>query len=454
MKIHIKTIGAVGLIALGTFRTSAEISEAARNNWPQWRGPLATGVAPKATPPTSWSETEHIRWKIKIPGNGTATPVIWNDHIFIETAIPTSNKSALAAGAAADATPSDGGPGRGGRGGMSMAPTDTQRFAVLCLDRQTGRVLWQKTAREEMPHEGHHRDHGFSSFSPITDGSVVIAYFGSRGLYCYDFEGNLRWSKDLGRMQTKMGFGEGGSAALFGKSVVVKWDHEGEDFIAAFDRDSGKELWRQARNEDTSWSTPLVVEHGTGAQVVTAATGKTRSYDLATGKQVWEGPGLTPNAIPTPVAANGVVYVTSGFRGNALYAIQLGATGDVTGSKNILWQHAKGTPYVPSPLLSGENLYFFSGNDPKLSCFDAKTGQPRYEAERIEGFMGVYSSPVAAAGRVYLVGRNGTTVVIRDGSKLEVLATNKLDEQFEASPALAGKELFLRGHQYVYCIAE
>lgn len=336
----------------------------------------------------------------------------------------------------------------------SQKPTEPYQFAVLALDRQTGKTLWQKVAREDLPHEGHHADHGFASYSPITDGKYLFAYFGSRGLHCYDLQGNLKWHKDLGKMQTKNSFGEGSSPALHGSTLVVNWDHEGEDFIVALNTETGKELWRQSREEDTSWSTPLIVQHEGKPQVITAATKRIRSYDLANGKLLWEHGGLTANVIPTPVAGNGTVYITSGFRGAALFAIKLGGSGDLTGTDFITWSHSKATPYVPSPLLSGGKLYFFSGNKDILSCFDAKTGKPLFEETRIEGLQGVYASPVAASGRVYLVGRNGGSAVIKQSDTLEVLATNRLDEKFDASPAIAGNQLFLRGHEHLYCLAE
>ena len=432
----------------------------ADQNWPQWRGPLATGAAPAANPPTTWSETQNVKWKVKIPGSGLATPIIWENQIFIETAIATGNKPQTTE--KSDPTPApaepaqDNPPPRPRRGGGmgSQKPSEVYQFVLLCLDRQTGKTLWQKVAREEVPHEGHQQDNGFASYSPVTDGQSVFAYFGSRGLHCYDLKGNLKWKKEFGQMQTKMGFGEGSSPALFGNTIVINWDHEGDDFIVALDKESGKELWRQPRDEETTWATPLIVQHEGKAQVVTAATRKIRSYDLATGKQIWEGPGLTPNVIPSPVAADGIVYLTSGFRGNALFVIRLGRTGDLTGSDAILWSHHKSTPYVPSPLLDAGKLYFFSNNNGVLSCFDAKSGRPLIDAERVEGLQGVYASPVSASGRVYLVGRNGTTVVIKNSDKLEILATNHLDEKIDASPALAGKDLFLRGHDFLYCIAE
>jgi outer membrane protein assembly factor BamB len=324
----------------------------------------------------------------------------------------------------------------------------------MCLDRETGKTVWEKVVKEEVPHEGHHRDHGFSSYSPVTDGKLVWAYFGSRGLHCFDVDGNPKWQKELGKMQTKMGFGEGNSPAVHGDVIVVNWDHEGQDFIVALNGQTGDELWHTPRDEETTWTTPLIVEHEGQAQVIVAATRKVRSYDLKTGKQVWEGPGLTANVIPTPVAANGVVYLMSGFRGNALYAIKLGKTGDLSNSDAILWSHKKSTPYVPSPLLSGNRLYFLAGNTGRLSCFDVKSGKPLYENERVEGLENVYASPVAAGGKVYLVGRNGTCVVIKDADKLEVVATNTMGEPMDASPAIVGKEIILRGKENLYCIAE
>ena len=413
-------------------------------NWPQWRGPHGIGISTTANPPTTWSETTNLKWKVKLPGRGSSTPITWDDRIFIQTAVARS------AGPASAPAPANAFQGRRG----ASKPTDPVAFSLLCLDRKTGKTLWEKAVREEVPHEGHHPDHGFSSHSPVTDGSVVIAYFGSRGLHCLDLKGNLKWSKDLGKMQTKMSFGEGSSPALHGDTVVVNWDHEGEDFIVAFNKNTGQEKWRQPREEDTSWSTPLIVEHGGKAQVITTATRRIRAYDLATGKPLWEHAGLTANSIPSPVHGEGVVYATSGFRGNALYAIKLGKEGDLTGTESVLWSHNKGTPYVPSPLLYQGRLYFFSSNTGILSVFDAKTGKPLIDGARIEGLQGVYASPVGAGGRVYLVGRNGTSVVLRASDTLEILATNALEERIDASPALAGTDLLLRGQESLYCISQ
>ena len=328
--------------------------------WPQWRGPLCTGAAPLADPPQTWSETQNVKWKSPIPGEGDATPVIWGGRVFLLTAVATGKPNPSAP--------------------TLEAPAQPYQFTVLCLDRANGHVLWQKVARQETPHEGRQENNTFASASPITDGSVVLAFFGSRGLYCYDLDGGLKWHADFGKMKTRMGFGEGASPALSGNTIVVCWDDETErDFIVALDKETGKELWRTPRDEATGWSTPLVVGFQGQKQVVVNATKAVRSYDLATGKELWSCTGQTMNAIPSPVAASDVVYVTSGFRGAALQAVRLGRSGDLTGSDAILWSHAKNTPYVPSPLLAGDFLYVIKGNDPILSCFNAKSGEPVFE---------------------------------------------------------------------------
>jgi len=436
---------------------------AADTDWPTWRGPQRNGTAPGATPPLKWSESEHVQWKYPIPGLGTSSPVIWGDSVFITTAIGTGKKpDGSPAGVQtppADPPPPPAGEGRRGRRGgggfgRGTAPAEVQQFAILCIDKKTGKERWRKIVKETLPHEGHHQDHGFASASCVTDGEHLFAFFGSRGLYCCDMQGNVKWEKDLGDMQTRAGFGEGASPALHGKTLVVNWDHEGADFVVAFNKATGDELWRKDRDELTSWTTPFVIEHEGKAQVVISGEKRIRSYDLATGNEIWQCGGMTSNVIPTPVSGFGMVFVTSGFRGAGLRAIKIGRSGDLTDSDAIAWQHNDRTPYVPSPLLSDDRLYFYSGNNAMLSCFDAKTGKPHYAAERVAGISGVYASPVAAAGRVYLAGRDGATVVIKDGTALEILATNKLDDKFDASPALSGKQLFLRGHKFLYCLAE
>lgn len=452
--------GLLGLFLAGVTE-AAELPEGAQNYWPQWRGPLCSGVAPLADPPLEWSETNHVKWKTLIPGEGDCTPVVWGNQVFVLTAIATGKKVESTAenqpppptqlrNGNTNAAPPQGGSDK------PKGPGEVYQFVVLCCDRQTGKILWQKVAREEAPHEGHHPDHGYASSSPVTDGQVLVAYFGSRGLYCYDLQGNLKWSKALDKQTIRANFGEAATPALHGHTLVLVRDDESDkNFVVAYDTQSGTELWRTPRPAGTSWSTPLIVEANGKSQVVVNADKEARSYDLATGKEIWSCAGQSPNAIPSPVASADTVYVTSGFRGNSLFAIALDSVGELSTNHGVRWSlPTKNTPYVPSPLLVDNFLYTITLNNAVLSCFDAKTGAPYFEAVRLEGLpSGIYSSPVAAKDRIYVLGRDGACVVLKKGPKPDVLAYNKLNDKVAASLALAGSDLFVRGKQYLYCIA-
>lgn len=418
-------------------------------HWPTWRGPNATGVAPKGNPPVTWSESKNVKWKIEVPGRGTSSPIIWGNKLFFQTAIDTG-KEVKPAPEPVSAQDNSGGGRRGpGRG---RAPTTLFQFDLVCLDRTTGEVLWQRTAAEVVPHEGHHPDHGFASYSPVTDGRLIWASFGSRGLYCFDLDGHLKWNRYLIQMSTVAGFGEGSSPALAGDAVVVVCDHEGDSAIFAFNRETGQPLWHKDRDEATSWATPVSIRIDGKTQVITNATNFIRSYDVQTGQVIWQCSGQTRNAIPSPVLGFGKVFCTSGFRGNALQAIQLGRTGDLSDSDAIAWQVNEATPYVPSPVLHDGRIYVCSGNNEVVSCYDAQTGTPHYAKQSLEGLKGVYASPVAVADRVYFAGRNGVTAVIRSADTFEVLATNALDDGFDASPAIVGDALYLKGRKHLYCL--
>ena len=422
--------------------------------WAQWRGPLMTGVAPQGNPPVEWAENKNVVWKIQIAGRGMGTPVVWDDRVFVTTAIAVEQTSQ-----AAEVPPRQepgNRDGRGGRGGRrASGPEPVHEFHVLAVSREDGSVLWDQTALVERPHEGKRDNNTFASPSAITEGQNVIAFFGSRGLYCYDMDGNLRWQKDLGDMTIRNAFGEGATPALYGDTLVVPWDHRGQSFIVALDKNTGEELWRTDRDEIDAWATPLVVEHDGVPQVITAGTNRVRSYNLTNGELLWEGDGLTMNPIPSPVSADGVVYLTSGYRGNALRAIRLAdAKGDVTGTSAVLWEHNRDTPYVSSPLLYQNNLYFLKSNSAILTTLDARTGEPLYDPIRLEGLSEVYASPVGASGRVYLLGRDGNALVIDNGPEFQILAQNSLDDGFDASPAIVGEEMYLRGYRNLYKIAE
>jgi outer membrane protein assembly factor BamB len=430
--------GLTGAVASGAGQPDAE------RFWPQWRGPLATGAAPHARPPVSWSESKNVRWKVEVPGRGASSPIVWHDLVIVTTAVPV-----------AKALPRPGAPpAREGSKHPAVSPPESAyAFEVHAYQRADGKLRWRRTVREEFPHEGTHKDGTFASASAVTDGQRIYASFGSRGLYALDMAGRVVWEKDLGDMTVKLGFGEGASPALHEDRLVLTWDHEGESFVVAFDTRTGRELWRTPRAEKTTWATPLVVLHGT-PQVVTAASNRVRAYDLRDGTLLWDGPGLTPNSIPTPVHGDGVLYLTSGFRGNALMAVKLAeAMGDLAAGPAIAWRYDQDTPYVPSPLLYAGGLYFLKANSGILTRLDAKTGHKEF-SERVATLQNVYASPVAADGRVYVVDRDGATAVLKAGPTLQVLAVNTLDDGFDASPALVDGEIYLRGRRHLYAVAE
>jgi len=421
--------------------------------WPQWRGPLANGMA-QSDAPTIWSDSKNIKWKTAIPGRGHSTPVIWEDRIFLTTAIPTGP----APQPAQSPQETQSGQGRRGRGGFGGGggPQAEHKLDVICLDRKTGKILWQKTAKVATPHEGYHRTYGsFASNSPVTDGQYVYAFFGSRGIYCYDLKGKLVWEKDLGvQLKMRLQFGEGTAPVLHGDRLIIVCDHEGDSFIMALDKKTGKEIWKTSRDEGSSWSSPLVVEHAGRKQIIVSATSKVRSYDLQTGKLIWECAGLGANTIPVPVSQGDTVYVMSGFRNPKLMAIRLGREGDLSGSDAILWSHTRGLSYTPSPVLHDNKLYVVSDQG-LVSCFNATTGEPYYHQVRLPKPYNFKASPVGASGKLYLATEEGDVVVLKMGEKFEVIATNTLEDQmFIASPVIVGGELFLRSQNYLYCISE
>jgi outer membrane protein assembly factor BamB len=427
------------LLAAAVERGGAE----AQDYWPQWRGPLGTGVAPHAHPPVTWSDTKHIRWKTELPGKGHSTPIVWGDRLFLTTAIPYGE-------AVRPRYP----PRPGTHDNLPL--THHHEFVVLAVNRRDGKILWRRTVHQGLPHEAGHVSASLASASPVTDGERVFASFGSYGLYSLDFDGKLLWKKHLGEMHSKHGHGEGSSPALHGETLIVNWDHEEGSFLLALDKRTGNVRWKVARAEDTSWATPIVVEHAGKPQVIVPGTNRLRGYDLATGAVLWECGGLSSNIVASPVAANGVVYAGSSYDTRALLAVRLdGARGDVTGTDRVLWTRHRGTPYVPSPLLYGDSLYTLQHYQGLISRLDVKTGEDQGGPFRLGAIHNVYASPVGAAGRVYVTSRDGVTQVMTHGEPVpRMLAVNRLDDTFSASPALVGRELFLRGERYLYCIAE
>jgi outer membrane protein assembly factor BamB len=421
------------------------------NNWPSWRGPLATGEAIKGNPPTSWSETENIKWKLPVPGKGLSSPVIWGDQIFITSAISLDKK----ASAEAVERLKDSQPAWLKLSGSGNVTENIQQFVVYSINRGSGEIIWQKVVREQFPHEGTHNDGSWASQSCVTDGEYIIASFGSFGFYCFDLNGKLLWEKDLGDTNIRGTFGEGSSPVLYENNLIINWDHEKDSYIFVLNKTNGDIIWKKRRDEQTSWSTPIVVPVKGKKQLIVSATGKSMAYDLENGDVIWEIPGMTDNVVPSPVTDGEMVYLMSGYRGAALQAVKLEqAKGEVKNTPALAWTYGRNTPYVPSPLLYNNRLYYLRGNNERLSCVAAKTGKIHYESQKLEGMKGVYASPVGVNGLVYVLGRNGICHVLKDGVELEVVSKNQLDDNFDASPAVIGDHLYLRGLKNLYCIAE
>jgi len=457
------TGGLMSLISLTAVVLAVGSASSDPAHWPQWRGPYFNGVARTAAP-VEFSDTKNIKWKIAIPGRGFSTPVIWGDRIFLTTAVPTG-KGAQPAPAPEQTqnTPTQNpaqasggrGQGRGGPGGGAGAGEE-HKFVVMCLDKKTGKTLWERVARTSTPHEGYHRQYGsFASNAPLTDGRYLYASFGSRGIYCYDLDGKLIWEKDLGvQMRIKLQFGEGAAPALHGNLLIHPYDHEGGSFVVALDKRNGKEVWRTNRDESSAWSTPLIADLKGKKQAIISASKKVRAYDPENGAMIWECAGLGSNVIPHPAQHNDTVLVMSGHREPKLMAIRLGREGDLTGSDAILWSQTRGMSYTASPVLHDNKFYTLTDTG-MLSCFNATTGEPYYHQQRLPQPDTFKASPIVAGDALYTASESGVVTVIKTGEKFEVVATNTLaDQMFVASPVVAEGEMFLRSKTHLFCVSD
>jgi outer membrane protein assembly factor BamB len=414
---------------------AAVLTGASPAAWPQWRGPLNTGMA-EGDAPLSWGDSTNIRWKLPIPGKGHSTPVVAGRQLFLTTAVPTGKGTAAS------------GPGRAGGGADAGLE---HRFEVLAIDRDTGRIAWRRTATTATPHEGHHRVYGsFASNSPVTDGTRVFAFFGSRGLFAYDANGALIWQKDFGvRMRMDMAFGEGTPLTLHDGRLLLHFDHLDTGFLVMLDPATGREIWRVRRTERFNWAAPYVATHNGRRQII--MSGETvRGYDFESGALLWEAAGLGENTIPQPVQHGDLVFAMSGHTIRMLMAIRLGRQGNLTNTDAIAWSTPRGASYTPSPLLSDGRLYVLTDTG-LLSAFDAATGKPFYQQARLPKPYSFKASPVGANGRLYLATEDEDVVVVRMGDRPEVLATNTLSGQsFIASPVIVEGAIYLRSQTHLF----
>ena len=443
-----KPVLMIGKGLVGTFfvaLTSVSLvagGEEVFKNWPQWRGPTWNGIASHADPPITWSETENLKWKTRIPGKGWATPIVWGDRIFVLSSVALEKEMPVPK-LIPPGTP------RINPHPRVITSWKPQQSVVMCIDRISGKLLWSQIVHEAMPHQGHHRKGGYASASPVTDGTYVYSYFGSFGLYCHDFEGRLIWKNEVETLAIEDSLGEGSSPALSGNTLVMIIDHELQSYLVAIDKSTGEEIWRQNRNETSNWSTPRIFTHGGREQVV--VNGKTvKCHDLATGELLWQCSGQSEGAIPMPAVGHDLVFAASGYAKDTLHAIALGQRGDLSDSEHIVWSLDRGTPYVPCPMLWGDEIYLLEDRS-FFSCLGATDGTRHYFKHRLPGPANFSASPVGAADRVYLLSEEGRTIVLQRGKELKVLAINELDETFYASPAIVGNAIYLRGDQHLYC---
>ncbi len=436
-------------------------------SWPTWRGPSFDGIA-EGTGPLSWSDDSGVRWRLPIPGRGFSTPVIHGNRIFVTTAIPLAPRVERPAPPHHE-TPTgpnrragEDGPKGGGKRGPKKGPKKgpqgrevDHEFALICIERESGRVAWRDTVARVTPHESYRpTDGSHCNQSPVTDGVHVWTWFGSRGVFCHDIAGKRVWSRDLGvKLRIYHEYGEGTSPVLDGGLLYLKADHEAGSFLIALDAETGATVWRADRDEPTSYSCPLPVTDDGRRQLIATGSNRVRSYDARTGAVIWECGGLGMNAIPTPVAGGGLVFAMTGYQNPMLLAIRLGGRGDISDSNRVAWRNSRGNSYVPSPLYWRGKLFVLADGG-FLSCYDARTGKPHYQQWRIGTGNLFKASPVMAGGRLYLAGENENVFVASTDETPRILATNKLaDQRFVASPAIAGGELYLRSESELFRIS-
>ncbi len=437
------------LLALGGWSPLRAETE----NWPNFRGPNGDGVAPdSANPPTQFGPERNLKWKVSIPGQGHSSPVVWGDRIYLMTAVPVDPEAQPKIEAP---SPSRGaGPPRRGPGGMNNPkPNSEYEFNVLCLNRETGQIVWSKTVNRAVPPEGGHRTNTYASASPVTDGRHIWCNFGSQGIWCLDMQGNTVWQLDLGKMVTRNQFGEGASMAVYKDVAVIPWDQERNSFVLAVNSLTGEEMWRATRDEVTSWATPMIVEHNGTTQVVTNGT-SVRSYDLATGRLLWECGGQTTNPIPTPLIWRDSAICMTGHRGFAIQAIALSAEGDVSATDKLLWKRNDAAPYIASPTLVDDTIYLVKGNSGILSSVNVVDGSTVMDSIRLPGIEQMYASLVSAKGNIYACGRSGEIIVFPHAKNFNPVHQVNLGEPIDATPAISGNLLIIRGHENLYCFEQ
>ncbi len=436
------------LFALALAISGAPTTGRGADNWPQFRGPQATGVGQSDQLPDTWSAVENVEWKVDIPGRGWSSPIVWGDRIFLTT---VENQG----------TTPEAKKGLYFKGEQREPPESNHVWKVLCLDLKSGKLLWQRTAHEGKPETTLHIKNTYASETPITDGKRVYAYFGNLGIFCYDLAGEPVWSKKLEPHAMRAGWGTAASPALFQDRLYILNDNEETSYLLALDAATGNEVWRKDRDEGSNWATPFVWQNPLRTELVTAGTNRVRSYDLD-GNLLWELAGMSVITIGTPFAQNGLLYVGSGYvldPRRPLYAIRPGGSGDISlpankdSNETIAWCQRKAAPYNPSVLVYRDRLYVVYDRG-LIACYNALTGDVLFDMQRIQNGRAFTASPWAYGGKVFCLNEFGETFVYEAGDEHKPLHTNVLadDDMCMATPAIAGDRLLIRTAVRLYSI--
>lgn len=420
----------------------------AGDNWPQFRGPEATGVVENPRLPDRWTETGNVAWKARIPGRGWASPIVWGEQVFVATVVNTGETPIAKKGLYF--------------GGEQSKPPETEHlWKVLALNLRDGTVAWEQTAHRGVPTTPLHIKNTYASETPVTDGERLYVLFGNVGIFCYDLAGKPLWSKPIEPHRMRAGWGTAASPVVHGNQLIYVNDNEQESYIVALDTSDGRELWRVPREEKSNWATPFVWQNDRRTEIVTPGTNKIRSYDLA-GKLLWELKGMSVITIATPYAANGLLYVSSGYvldPKRPMYAIRPGGSGDLTlsdgqtSSEFVAWSDKLAAPYNPTTLVYRDRLYVLYDMG-LFACYDARTGKEIYGRKRIPNGKAFTASPWAYDGKIFCLNEDGVTFVMAAKDEFEILHTNPLGENETAlaTPAIVGDRLLIRTADNVYCI--
>lgn len=498
--LRLSPVVSIAILAgtLSSFVTSTHADERCAteqgSRWPQFRGPDGLSLATENKIPSEWSSQKNVAWKISIPGTGWASPIIWEDKLFVATAVTENQPKPSARGGgpggpgrgegrrpgAEGESPranrgEDNGPapqadsnqpagpggegrprrGRGPGGGRDNAPPQAvYRWELMCLDVKTGKERWKKVALERKPTIPTHSTNTYASETPVTDGKNVFVYFGMIGLFSFDFDGNIVWQKDLGVYPMMNGWGTGSSPVLVGDHLIIQCDNEESSFIVGLDKKTGEEAWRKPRSEKSTWSTPFVWTHHGKTDIVALGEKKILGYEPSTGKENWELPGIGARCSSSPAATDDLLIVGGGggMRGSGpLLAVNAKAA-DGMENASIAWKKDNAGPPMASPLLYDGHVYVLEQRGGMISCYDAKSGEQVYYRQRLANARGFTSSPWASDGKIFCLDQDGQTYVVEAGPKFNLLGVNELDEMCWSSPAIANDSLYLRTVEHLYCI--